>query len=101
MKVLHEKVNGIYGYRRMMLNMNRKFNQTLNHKRVYRLMKLSGIQSVIRKKRKRYKHSTPQSIAENVLNREFTAENPNEKWVTDVTEFKYGSSKKSLFKCDS
>jgi putative transposase len=30
-----------------------------------------------------------------VLNREFTAEKPNEKWVTDVTEFKYGSPKKA------
>ncbi|MFD2130566.1 DDE-type integrase/transposase/recombinase [Pseudogracilibacillus auburnensis] len=31
---------------------------------------------------------------ENTLNREFSAENPNQKWVTDVTEFKYGNSKK-------
>ena len=29
------------------------------------------------------------------MNREFTAEKPNEKWVTDVTEFKYGSSRKA------
>ncbi|MBU5267455.1 hypothetical protein KQI21_11635 [Virgibacillus proomii] len=29
------------------------------------------------------------------MNLEFTAEKPNEKWVTDVTEFKYGSSKKA------
>ena len=29
------------------------------------------------------------------MNRDFTANNPNEKWVTDVTEFKYGSSKKA------
>ncbi|MEJ9210247.1 hypothetical protein P4S76_02020 [Bacillus smithii] len=29
------------------------------------------------------------------MNREFTAEKPNEKWVTDVTELKYGSSKKA------
>lgn len=33
----------------------------------------------------------PAFIAENVLNRDFTAEHPNEKWVTDVTEFKYGT----------
>lgn len=44
---------------------------------------------------KRYKPSAPQHVAENVLNREFTAEKPNEKWVTDVTEFKYGLSKKA------
>lgn len=34
----------------------------------------------------------PAYIAENILNREFEAERPNEKWVTDVTEFKYGIS---------
>ena len=33
--------------------------------------------------------ANPQYIAENILNREFTAEAPNEKWLTDVTEFKY------------
>ena len=58
-------------------------------------MKIAGLQSVIRKKKKHYIHSTPQHVAENILNREFTAEKPNEKWVTDVTEFKYGSSKKA------
>lgn len=95
MKILHEKVDGIYGYRRMNLNINRMFEQNFNHKRIYRLMKIAGIQSVIRRKKKTYKRSIPQHIAENVLNREFTAEKPNEKWVTDVTELKYGSTKKA------
>ncbi len=95
MKAIHEKVEGIYGYRRMMMTINRKLGQKFNHKRYYRLMKVAGIQSVIRQKKKRYKHSTPQHVAENVLNREFSAEKPNEKWVTDVTEFKYGLSKKA------
>ena len=31
----------------------------------------------------------PQFIAENILDRDFTAEAPNQKWLTDVTEFKY------------
>lgn len=92
---IHEKVDGIYGYRRMTLNINRKFDQNFNHKRIYRLMKVASIQSVIRKKKKSYKHSPPQHVTENVLNREFKAEKPNEKWVTDVTEFKYGNSKKA------
>lgn len=35
------------------------------------------------------KAKNPQHIAENVLNREFHADAPNEKWLTDVTEFKY------------
>ncbi|RZI50192.1 hypothetical protein EW027_16760, partial [Aeribacillus pallidus] len=79
----------------MTLNINRKLGQNFNHKRIYRLMKVAGIQSVIRKKKKSYKRSTPQHVAENILNREFTAEKPNEKWVADVTELKYGSSKKA------
>jgi putative transposase len=58
-------------------------------------MRNAGIQSVIRRKRKKYKHSTPQHVAENVLNRNFHAENPNEKWLTDVTEMKYGVSQKA------
>ena len=33
--------------------------------------------------------ANPQFIAENLLNREFSADAPNQKWLTDVTEFKY------------
>ncbi|MGU3442727.1 DDE-type integrase/transposase/recombinase [Bacillus cereus] len=58
-------------------------------------MKISGLQSVIRKKRNRYKNGTPQHITQNILNREFKANKPNEKWVIDVKEFKYDSSKKT------
>lgn len=58
-------------------------------------MKRAGIQSIIRRKKKRYARSTPQHVAENVLNREFKADKPNEKWVTDVTELKWGASSKA------
>lgn len=95
MKRLHEELKGILGYRRMVLHMRRLFDMPLNHKRIYRLMKLTGIQSVIRRKRKKYIRSVPQHVAENILNREFKAEKPNEKWVTDVTEMKYGASQKA------
>lgn len=94
-KQLHEKMGGIYGYRRMAMNLSRSLSKPINHKRVHRLMRIAGIQSVIRRKRKKYKHSTPQHVAENVLNRDFHAEKPNEKWLTDVTEMKYGSSQKA------
>lgn len=33
--------------------------------------------------------ANPQYLAENLLNREFHADKPNEKWLTDVTEFKW------------
>lgn len=92
---IYEDVDGIYGYRRMTMNLNRKLGQNFNHKRIYRLMKVAGLQSVIRRKKKRYIKSTPQQVAENILNRKFTADKPNQKWLTDVTEFKYGNSKKA------
>ncbi|NRZ28336.1 transposase InsO family protein [Clostridium beijerinckii] len=53
------------------------------------------MRSVIRKKRKHYIQSTPQITAENKLNREFYAKKPNEKWLTDVTEFKLLNGKKA------
>ena len=34
-------------------------------------------------------------LRENILNREFTATHPNEKWVTDITELKYGAGQKA------
>lgn len=77
------------------MNINRNMNRNFNHKRIHRLMRMAGIQSVIRRKRKRYIRTTPQHIAENDLNREFKAEKPNQKWVTDVTEFKYGQAQKA------
>jgi transposase InsO family protein len=64
-------------------------------------MKLKGIQSVIRRKRKRYARSAPQQVAENLLNRQFHAEAPNEKWLTDVTELKYGSARACSLFCEN
>ncbi len=95
MILLYEKVGGIYGYRRLTDNLRRQTGQLINHKRIYRLMKLAGIKSVIRRKKKKYVKSTPEQIAENLLNREFTAKESNEKWLTDVTELKYGNGQKA------
>lgn len=95
MITIYEKVARIFGYRQLTLHMRRQTGKTINHKRVYRLMKLRGIQSVIRRKKPKYVRSTPQQVAENLLNRKFEASAPNEKWVTDVTEFKYGNGQKA------
>lgn len=92
---LYEKVEGIYGYRQLTIHLRRRNDQRINHKRIYRLMRVAGIQSVIRRKKKKYVKSTPQQIAENLLNRKFTAAQSNEKWLTDVTEFKYGDGHKA------
>lgn len=92
---LYQKVEGVFGYRQLTLHMRRHTGKQINHKRVQRLMKLKGIQSVIRRKKKKYERTTPQQVAENVLNRNFQADTPNEKWLTDVTEFKYGTGQKA------
>jgi transposase InsO family protein len=60
-------------------------------------MKKLGIHSVIRRKKKKYTSSTPETVAENKLSRNFYATAPNEKWATDVTEFKVPGEKKKLY----
>ncbi len=76
-----------YGYRRITLEL-RNQGFIVNHKKVYRLMnklKLNG------NKKKKHKYSsykgTIGKIANNLINRDFIAEEPNKKWYTDVTEF--------------
>lgn len=79
------------GYRRIRDELERYHNIKVNDKRVLRLCRILNIKSgiigasdnhIYRKKQYRY-------VAENLLKRDFRAEKPNEKWVTDVTEFKY------------
>lgn len=60
-------------------------------------MKMLGIQSVIRRKKSKYIQSTVEITAENLLARDFYATQPNEKWATDVTEFKIVGSKQKLY----
>jgi len=94
---IQQDAKGIYGYRRMQMNLRRRFGIHCNKKRVYRVMRAIGMKSVIRRKRPNCKKSTPETTAENVLNRKFTADNVNEKWFTDVTEFKYGNGGGRLY----
>ena len=76
-----------YGYRRIMLELrNQGYN--VNHKKVYRLMVKLGLKPLKRNKRKYSSYKgTVGKVADNYINREFYANNPNEKWYTDVTEF--------------
>lgn len=84
--IYHEN-KGRYGYRRITLELhNRGF--IINHKTVRRLMKELELQCFVRaQKYKSYKGEVGK-ICDNLLNREFETKEPNQKWVTDVTEFK-------------
>ena len=78
--IYHEN-KGRYGYRRITLELrNRGF--IINHKTASRLMKELGLQCFVRiKKYKSYKGEIGK-ICDNILNRDFEAEQPNQKWVT-------------------
>ena len=84
--IFHEN-KGRYGYRRITDELhNRKI--CLNHKTVQRLMKELGLVCHVRMKKYRSYKGETGKIADNELNREFRAEKPNQKWVTDVTQFR-------------
>jgi putative transposase len=69
--------------------------ERVSRKRVVRLMQEDGLKARVRK---RYKHTTmsdhDQPVADNLLDRQFDAEAPNQRWVGDTTEFVIGTSGK-------
>ena len=94
---ISEKIKGIHekhpdmGYRRIRDELDKKHSITVNDKRVLRICRKERIQSTIKWKPKSCTKNSddPAHIAKNYLNRDFHADAPNEKWLTDVTEFKY------------
>lgn len=94
---LAEKIEQIHmdspdkGYRRINDDLRHDHDIHVNDKRVLRICRAKRIKSAI----KYSSHGctrqarNPQYIAENLLNRQFYADKPNEKWLTDVTEFKW------------
>ena len=83
--IYHEN-KGRYGYRRITTELH-NHGFSINHKTVQRLMKELGLVCRVRIKKYRSYKGEVGKIAPNLLNRNFYAEKPNRKWVTDVTEF--------------
>ena len=79
------------GYRRIRDDLDRYHGIHVNDKRILRICRKKDIKSTIKYSNHgcTRQAANPQYIAENLLNREFTADAPNKKWLTDVTEFKY------------
>ena len=86
-QAIYNEHEGRYGYRRIRDELANR-GQKVNHKKVQRLMKELGLKCVVRMKKYKSYRGTVGKIAPNILDRNFTAEAPNEKWVTDITEFK-------------
>ena len=88
-----EEINAIYtenkqrvGYRRITVELRNK-GITINHKTVQRLMKQLGLFCRVRMKKYNSYRGEVGKTAPNLLERNFKADKPNQKWVTDITEF--------------
>jgi transposase InsO family protein len=92
-----EKVKKIHeahpdmGYRRIRDELDRRHGIHINDKRILRINRALHIQSTIKFRRHGCTRSaaSPEYVAKNHLGRQFHADAPNRKWLTDVTEFKY------------
>ena len=85
-RAIYHENQGRYGYRRITMELHNRGHQ-INHKTVQRLMKTLHLKCMVRvKKYRSYKGETGK-IAPNILERDFNATAPNQKWTTDITEF--------------
>lgn len=84
-KARYTASNKSAGYRQITLQLLNHHGIVVNHKAVYRIMKKLGIQSVARRPRPYIHYSDTIHRYDNVLNRDFTSERSNQKWVTDIT----------------
>lgn len=85
MAIYHEN-QGRYGYRRITLELRNR-GYCINHKTVQRLMKELHLKCMVRIKKYRSYKGEIGKIAPNLIQRDFKADAPNQKWTTDITEF--------------
>ncbi|VFR31174.1 Mobile element protein [plant metagenome] len=85
-RAIYTRHKGRYGYRRITATL-RQAGQCVNHKTVQKLMQALGLKSLVRPKKYRSYRGEVGHVAPNLLARQFKADRPNQKWVTDVTEF--------------
>ncbi|WP_126739244.1 IS3-like element IS1397 family transposase, partial [Escherichia coli] len=89
--IFHEH-RGCYGYRRIHCELQKR-GLKFSGKTVRKLMQQLGLKSPVRLKKYRSYRGNMGLAAENILQRQFKAEAPCEKWVTNITEFRAGGQK--------
>jgi transposase InsO family protein len=85
-KNIYHEHKGRYGYRRITAEMQKR-GYMINHKTVLKLMNTNGIKCRVRLRKYRSYKGEVGRISPNLLERNFIADQPNQKWTTDVTEF--------------
>lgn len=99
-RAIYDEHQGRYGYRRITAALSSSLEVPINHKCVQRLMQVMGLRALIRaKKRSRHVPGVSDEHVPNVLQRDFCATAPNQKWTTDVTEFNVNGHKLYLSAC--
>lgn len=100
-EAMYHEHRGNYGYRRITLALRKTL--MINHKKVQRLMQQLGLKGKSKRRKYRSYQGEVGKIADNLLQQDFHATAPNQKWVTDITELKcveekvYFSPIKDLF----
>ncbi|MDX2748586.1 MULTISPECIES: IS3 family transposase [Streptomyces] len=85
-RAVHQESDGTYGAPRIAAELRETSGEAVNHKRVARLMRASGIEGV--RLRRRHRTTVPDPAAAkapDLIGRDFSAERPNTKYVGDIT----------------
>lgn len=89
-EAIHAESDGVLGSPRIWEELHYE-GETCNKKRVARLMRNQGLQGIPQRKRRRKAPSRQRPAGiQNHLRRDFAAETPNTKWVTDITYIRTG-----------
>jgi putative transposase len=91
---IHKESRFTYGSPRVLAELTLGLGLPVNLKRVARLMREAGIQGLYRRRRRGCTFRDPDAQAcPDLVNRDFTADEPNRLWITDITEHPTGEGK--------
>ena len=92
---IFEESNRTFGVIRIQFALKRELSIQVNIKKIRRLMRIMGLYPEIRRKRPNWIKTNPVYTFDNLIDRDFVAEKPNQKWFTDVSYLFYGPHQKA------
>ena len=92
---IFEESDRTFGVIRIQCALKRELNIQVNIKKICRLMRIMNLYPEIRKKRPSWVRTTPMHTFDNLIDRDFQADQPNQKWFTDISYLFYGNHKKA------